>query len=125
MSLEDDKIIGIVGGMGPQAGADLLDRISRATNATRDQQHRSVVLMSFPKHIADRTAFMEGAVHENPGFSIAEVIGRLENAGAKVVGIACNSSHIPAIYNTVLDELHRMNSNVKLLHMPFETCRYL
>jgi aspartate racemase len=121
---QTEKVIGVVGGMGPQAGTDLLDHISRLTNATRDQHHRSVILMSFPGRIADRTAFVEGREKTNPGYSIARIIGQLERAGATVAGIACNSAHIPAIYTVILEALHRAGSKIRLLHMPRETCQY-
>jgi aspartate racemase len=125
MDFTDDKVIGIVGGMGPQAGADLLNHIFRLTKATKDQHHRSVILMSFPRHIADRTEFMEGKVKSNPAFTIARIISKLESAGAAVAGIACNSSHIPEIYNVITGELDRLHSRIKLLHMPFETCSHI
>lgn len=125
MKPQSEKVIGIVGGMGPQAGSDLLNHLCRLTKATKDQHHRSVILMSFPGRIADRTEFMEGKVVVNPAFQIAEIIGKLESAGAHVVGMACNSSHIPEIYDVIVEEINRFQSRVKLVHMPFETCRYI
>jgi len=125
MNLEEEKVIGIVGGMGPQAGLALLNRVVCHTQAVTDQQHLSAILMSFPKHIADRTAFLEGAVSTNPAYTIAAIIGKLERAGARVAGIACNTAHAPRIYEVILAELARANSGVQLLNMPQETCRYL
>lgn len=125
MDLKEDNIIGIVGGMGPQAGIDLMDHIVRLTQADKDQHHRSVILMSFPKHLVDRTSFVEGREDTNPGFNIAKIICRLESAGAKAIGIACNSSYIPVIYDVVLDELKQQGSKVKLIHMPQETCKHI
>lgn len=125
MDLKGDNVIGIVGGMGPQAGTDLFNHISRLTHAAKDQCHRSVILMSLPKHLVDRTAFVDGEEQSNPAYNIAHIITKLESVGARVVGIACNSSHIPAIYNVILEELRQARSQVKLLHMPQETCRYL
>ncbi len=111
--------------MGPQAGIDLANHICRLVDADKDQDHKSVILMSFPGSIVDRTAFIEGREEVNPAYSIVRVIDKLQYAGAEVVGIACNSSHMPEIYEVVLEELGRLNSRVKLLHMPFETCRYI
>ena len=120
-----ESIIGIVGGMGPQAGTALLDSITVQTNAQKDQQHLSTILMSFPGCIVDRTAFLEREEAVNPAYSIANVITKLEQAGATIVGMACNTSHVPEIYDVVVEELRQRNSAVRLLHMPSETCYHI
>ncbi|UXE67970.1 MAG: aspartate/glutamate racemase family protein [Chryseotalea sp. WA131a] len=117
--------IGIVGGMGPQAGVGLFNSVLSFTQASRDQDHLPVVLMSFPNLIGDRTAFLDGEISTNPAHSISEVIRKLEAADAKVVAMACNSAHAPPIYDVVVSALRKRKSGVKLLHMPFETCRYI
>lgn len=125
MKFEKDEVIGIVGGMGPQAGLALYNSILRHTRATTDQQHLSVILMSFPGLIADRTLYLEGAVSTNPAFTILNLIRKLEDAGATVAGIACNTAHAPPIYGVIADELHKARSGIKLLNMPLETCLYI
>lgn len=125
MDLQKDTVIGIVGGMGPRAGAALLNSIISQTPAGSDQEHLSTILMSFPGSIGDRTSWLEGRLSTNPAYGIARVIQKLENAGANLVGIACNTSHAPRIYDIILNELERMNSQVKLLDMPYETCMYI
>jgi aspartate racemase len=125
MNIDDDSVIGIVGGMGPEAGLNLFKKILTFTNAVSDQQHLSVMLMSFPKHIEDRTSFLDGSTPVNPAFSIAAIIKKLEVAGAKIIGMACNTSYSPKIYNVILKELQNVNSQVKLVNMPVETCRYI
>jgi aspartate racemase len=79
--------------------------------------------MSFPGSIADRTSFLEGKPVANPAYGIASIIKKLECAGAEVIGIACNTSHAPRIYNIVTSELE--HSNLKLVNMPYETCRFI
>jgi len=54
-----EKIIGILGGMGPEATADLFMRIIRATPVKRDQDHFRVIIDSNSK-IADRTPAILG-----------------------------------------------------------------
>ena len=44
-----EKIIGILGGMGPEATADLYHRIITATNAKSDQEHIKTIIYSNPK----------------------------------------------------------------------------
>ncbi|MDW3192247.1 MAG: amino acid racemase [Cytophagales bacterium] len=121
----EEQVIGIVGGMGPQAGIELANDIFRLTEAKKDQEHRSVIMMSYPGQLGDRTAYIEGTELINPAFNIAKVIQKLELSGADVVGIACNSSHVPAIYNVILDELKKSSSRVRLLNMPKETCKHI
>jgi len=111
--------------MGPGAGANLFNSIVANTAAGCDQQHLSVVLMSFPKHIADRTAFLEGKTNINPAYAVAGIVRKLEAAGAGVIGLACNTVHAPAIYDVILAELAKHDSTSRLLHMPAETCKYI
>lgn len=125
MRISTENIIGIVGGMGPQAGAALFDSIAGNTMAVTDQQHLPVMLMSFPRRIPDRTAFLEGSTGINPAYSIVEIIRKMEGAGVNIVGIACNTAYSPRIYQVILEELYKVNSAVCLLHMPVETCRWI
>ncbi len=119
----EEKVIGIVGGMGPHAGAALFNGILRNTRASTDQQHLSAILMSFPGEIVDRTLFLEGKTTVNPAFRIVKVIKKLEAAGAELVGIACNTCHALPIYDVIMEELDKINSPVKMINMPVETCR--
>jgi len=120
-----EKIIGIVGGMGPQSGLALYQSILYHTPALIDQHHLSVILMSFPGHIGDRTAFLEGEIAENPAYNIVKIITKLEQAGASIIGLACNTSYSAKIYQVILKELEDLKSQVTLLNMPVESCRYI
>ena len=55
----DEKIIGILGGMGPEATADLYYRIIRATPAKKDRDHPRTIIYSNTK-VPDRTAAIIG-----------------------------------------------------------------
>lgn len=120
-----DKVIGIVGGMGPEAGIALFNAILAHTRAATDQDHLSVLLMSFPRHLTDRTAFIEGRTLINPAYNVVEVVTRLEQAGAEVIGLACNTIHAPEMFGIIVQQLAQMSSCVQLLNMPDETCLYL
>ncbi|OPY80565.1 MAG: Aspartate racemase [Syntrophorhabdus sp. PtaU1.Bin153] len=119
------KTIGIVGGMGPYAGLDLLKKVYDNTVAQTDQEHLDVILGSFPARIVDRTSYILSRTGINPGAAILEVLGRLEKAGADVVGIPCNTSHSPKIYDVLLDGLARSGSRLKLIHMIEEVGLFL
>ena len=118
--MSDNKIIGVVGGVGPYAGLDLTKKIFDQTEATKDQEHLSVALLSLPGRIADRTPFLLGKNNNNPAQAIFEVVRQLESIGAKVVGIPCNSAHAPPILEVVSQMLEGVSSSVQLIHMIHE-----
>ena len=62
MSGKKLKTIGVLGGMGPEAGAYLLERIIHETAAARDQDHPPVIVYSLPQ-VPDRT---EAILHGGP-----------------------------------------------------------
>src|SRR5690606_7547188 len=80
-----NKMIGIVGGVGPLAGLDIFKKIIEETIATKDQEHLPVILSSKPHRIADRTAFLLQNSNENPGYALLKIIEELDNSGAEVV----------------------------------------
>lgn len=116
------KTIGIVGGVGPYAGVDLLKKIFDQTKACVDQDHLPVSLLSVPHHIEDRTEFLLGKTAVNPAGFIAEVIGNLYQCGASVVGIPCNTAHADPIFNEIAQ---RIPDDVTLLHMINEVALYI
>ena len=86
-----EKIIGILGGMGPEATSDLFQKIIRNTQAIRDQDHFRVLIDNNPK-IPDRTpAILDSG--ENPVPMMIEVAKNLKKAGADFIVIPCVSAH--------------------------------
>jgi aspartate racemase len=125
MNSENRAIIGIVGGMGPHSGFFLANEITDLTKVETDQEHLSTIVMSYPSRIADRSRFLSGKISVNPAYEILNVIGKLEYAGANIIGIACNTAHCPDIFDVIKSGLENRRSVVKLLHMPDETCQYM
>ena len=118
-------MIGIVAGVGPYAGLDLLDKILSQTEAEKDQDHLTVISISQPAQIPDRTAFLLSQESSNPAFPILEQLLRLEQAGAQVAAVPCNTAHAPAIFDKIQDGLAQANSQLTLLHMIVEVGREL
>lgn len=87
----NDKIIGIIGGMGPEATVDLYMKIIKATNAAKDQDHFRVIIDSNPK-IPDRTKAILGQ-GENPVEAIIQTGKNLELLGVEVACLPCITSH--------------------------------
>jgi aspartate racemase len=94
-----EKVIGILGGMGPEATLDLFAKIIANTPAAKDQDHLRVVIDSNPK-VPDRTAAI---LHrgESPVAAMVAGVQALDRAGADFVVIPCVSAHF------FLDELQR------------------
>lgn len=110
-------MIGIVGGVGPYAGIDLLKNIYDNTLAKKDQDYLNSLLFSLPSKIQDRTDYLLGTVAENPGYSIAKIIIELESLGATVVGIPCNTAHSDDIFSLIIKELDKNGNQIEVLHM--------
>jgi aspartate racemase len=86
-----DRIVGILGGMGPAATADLYSEIIRLTPARSDQDHIRILIYSNPK-IPDRTrALLEGGADPLPELVASARV--LETAGAGILAIPCNNAH--------------------------------
>jgi aspartate racemase len=85
------KVLGILGGMGPLAGADFLAKLTAATPASCDQEHIPVILYSVPQ-IPDRTAaILRGGASPLP--AMLEGVRALKDAGAILIAIPCNTAH--------------------------------
>ncbi|MCA9968087.1 MAG: aspartate/glutamate racemase family protein, partial [Anaerolineales bacterium] len=84
-----EKTIGLIAGVGPFAGADLFNKILEETVAAKDQDHLTVLSLSGPSEILDRTEYLLGKVAENPGHALARQLRRLAQAGAEVIGVPC------------------------------------
>ena len=85
------KSIGILGGMGPMATADLFQKITALTVAETDNGHIRVYIDSNTT-IPDRTAaILEGGLDPLP--AMMEALQNLELCGADVLIMPCNTAH--------------------------------
>jgi aspartate racemase len=110
-------MIGIVGGMGPFAGLDLMGKLLRHTLAHRDQEFLSTVILSWPERIPDRTEFLLGLSKRNPAHEIARQLRKLADLGAIVAGIPCNAAHARVILDVVQHELRVSSTSIRLINM--------
>lgn len=88
---ENDKLVGVIGGMGPDATVDFMSRVLRATPATCDQDHVRMLVEHNPR-IPSRQKAMRGE-GEDPGVVIAAMAVNLEAAGADFLVMPCNLAH--------------------------------
>ena len=85
------KSIGILGGMGPMATADLFQKITAFTDAAGDSGHIRVYIVSNAS-TPDRTAaILDGG--EDPVPAMADSLRKLELCGADCVIMPCNTAH--------------------------------
>lgn len=87
----NDKVIGILGGMGPEATVNLFNKIVKATPVSCDQDHFRIVIDNNPK-IPDRTKAILG-LGNSPVPEIVKTGLNLEKMGADFIGIPCITSH--------------------------------
>ena len=83
--------IGIVGGVGPAATVDFMDKIILNTEARRDQDHIRLIVEHNPQ-IPDRTANLIGD-GEDPTLALYAACKRLEANQANLIAIPCNTAH--------------------------------
>jgi aspartate racemase len=127
------RLVGILGGMGPAATIDLMQKVMAATKAARDQDHVPLVVWNVPQ-IPERVAAIGDSSAPSPAPSpVADMCAgaaALANAGAEAIAIACNTAHywaeeieaaagVPLIHivDAALDELvaSRINQRTMLL----------
>lgn len=93
------KIVGVLGGMGPDATVDFMSKVIARTNtinkangkAGADQDHIRMLIDHNPR-IPNRHAAIKG-VGEDVGAYLADMATRLENAGADFLVMVCNTAH--------------------------------
>lgn len=110
------KTIGILGGMGPEATADLFMKVIRATPARTDQEHLRVIIDNNPA-IPDRTAAILGS-GPDPVPLLTATAQVLERAGADLIIIPCNTAHY--FHGSV-----QASVRIPVLHIMQETAAYL
>jgi aspartate racemase len=95
------KIIGIIGGMGPQATIDLFQKIVNLTPIKKEQEHLRIIIDNNPE-IPDRTKaiFKKG---KNPLPYFIKSARKLKEVGVDFIIIPCNTAHY--FYNDLQKEI--------------------
>ena len=84
-------ILGIFGGMGPDATAELYRNIIRITPAKKDQDHIPMLIYSLPQ-VPERSAAIRTGDRTIIPY-LTEGVTRLEKAGASCIAVPCNTVH--------------------------------
>ena len=87
------KLIGILGGMGPEATILLQKKLMSALpDATGDEDHIPLIIDMNPQ-VPSRIAHLINGTGEDPSFVLASMARRLEGAGATALAMPCNTAH--------------------------------
>jgi len=87
----NDRLVGVIGGMGPDATVDFMTKVIEKTPAGCDQDHVRMIVEHNPR-IPSRQSAMRGE-GTDPGPVIAEMATRLESSGADFIVMPCNAAH--------------------------------
>ena len=82
-----DRLLGVLGGMGPLASAQFMLRLTLLTPADRDQDHIPAILWSDPR-VPPR---IQGG--EDPLPALLRGVRGLEAAGCGAIAMPCNTAH--------------------------------
>lgn len=86
--------IGIVSGIGPLAGSDVLAKVFKNAaltyGAVEDNEYPDLLLLNHGIEGVDNTGTLNDAFEHD----IIEMVQQLEEQGATIIGIACNTAHI-------------------------------
>jgi aspartate racemase len=83
--------LGVVGGVGPAATVDFLQKVLRHTPAHRDQDHLKLLVEQNPQ-IPDRTAHLIGQ-GPDPTLALYATCRKLQAGEADLIAIPCNTAH--------------------------------
>lgn len=111
-----EKTIGILGGMGPKATADLFNMIVDLTPAKKDQDHIHIIIDNNPK-IPDRTNYILGHGN-NPITALTEGASNLKIGGADFIIIPCNTAHY--FYDNLIEKV-----DIPIINMIDEVGQYI
>lgn len=106
---DNQKVLGVIGGMGPLASQLFYKMIIENTQAHRDQEHINMVILNHAT-MPDRTEAIKNGTLDGLLDKMTEDAGVLEQCGADYIAIPCNTSHV------VLAELQE-NTKLPVINM--------
>lgn len=110
------KTVGIIGGMGPLATVDVMQKIINHTPAKNEQEHLHLIVDNNPQ-IPDRQAAICGTGTDPSPYILCSA-HLLQRAGAELLAIACNTAH--AFLPVIQDEI-----DIPIFNMQTETAIHM
>jgi len=112
------RVVGIIGGMGPEATVDLMRRVLAKTAAHDDQDHIHLIVESNPK-IPSRIAHLIEGTGADPTPELIRIAGNLQRAGAEALawlGRERRPHHAPGLVGLAVHETPASGSIRDLPH---------
>lgn len=86
------KVVGVLGGMGPEATVDFMAKVIARTPGETDQDHIHMLVDHNPTVPNRQDAILGDG--EDPGPAMAAMARRLETAGADFLVMPCNTAYV-------------------------------
>lgn len=86
-----DRLVGVIGGMGPEATIDFMTKVLELTSGETDQDHVRMLVDQNPRTPSRQHAL--SGKGESPGPVMARAAGILETGGADFLVMPCNTAH--------------------------------
>jgi aspartate racemase len=119
-----ELVVGVIGGLGPDATLDFFGKVLKHSHAQKDQDHIHLIIENNPK-TPNRNEAIAGR-GESPAPALADMARALERAGADFIVMACNTAHayesdiraaltkpFVSLIDEVVDEVRISNPTVK------------
>ena len=90
--MEQKRLLGVLGGLGPMATAYFMELVISMTKADCDQEHIPMLVYNAP-FIPDRTGYIMKKISESPAPVMAGVAKVLEREEAACIAIPCVTAH--------------------------------
>ena len=115
--ISNKPVLGVIGGLGPEATAYFLQLLVQATEAHCDQEHLHAIIYNWPS-IPDRTAYIKGDCREDPLSLMLPIAQELARQQVAAIVIPCITAHYfyPPLAAAV---------ETPVLHLVQETLAYL
>lgn len=113
--MDNNKKLGVIGGMGPQATSVFFEKVIENTDADRDQDHVNMIILNHTT-LPDRTKVILEERGELFLEAVAGDLKLLEHAGVSNIAIPCNTSHY---FYEEMQEMTRVN----IINMVDETVK--
>ena len=92
--VQNNKTIGVLGGMGPEASSNLYSKIIKYAQheygAVQDFDYPPIIIYSLPLFGFDETGIVDETLVKK---QLIEGVKKLESAGSDLIIIACNTVH--------------------------------
>ena len=111
-----DRVIGVLGGLGPEATVDFCFRIIGNTNAPTEQDHIRCIVDNNPKAPNRNHAIAGNGPSPAPAFE--DSARMLERCGVDFIVMPCNTAH--AFVDAILQSI-----SIPFISMIDETCNHL